>query len=195
MDISSIQLTNFFSHRNTNISLSGGLVGVFGPNGSGKSSLVTDSVTWCLWGKSRVGGAGDACISTGQAFCEVSITFRVSGNLWRATRTRVRDSKTVLELAGWKTDRWEELTGPTLKDTQLTVNNILGMSYDVFRNSSCIEQGQANSFSNLAPVEAANVILDILQLNKYKQYRQCAMEKEHRLENTVSGLKATIAVL
>ena len=68
MDIVGIQLTNFFSHRNTDIKLTGGLVGVFGPNGAGKSSLITDSVTWCLWGKSRVGGAGDACISTGQAF-------------------------------------------------------------------------------------------------------------------------------
>ena len=195
MDLSSIKLTNFFSHQNTDIKLTGGLVGVFGPNGAGKSSLIADSVTWCLWGKSRVGGAGDACISTGQAFCEVALTFRVNGTLWKVIRTRARDSKTVLELSVWKLDRWDERTGATLKDTQLSVCNLLGMSYEVFRNSSCIEQGHANSFSSLTPAEAANVILDILQLNKYKQYRQLAAEKALRLGQTVSGLLVSIKSL
>ena len=195
MDITSIQLTNFLSHRNTNISLSGGLVGVFGPNGAGKSSLVSDSVTWGLWGKARVSGAGDAMISTGQAFCEVTITFRVNGNLWKVTRTRARDSKTVLELYAWKLDRWEDLSGPTIKDTQIAIVNLLGMSYEIFKNSSCIEQGQANSFSQLTPAEAANVILDILQLNKYRQYRKLASEKASNLAASVGHFQTDISSL
>jgi DNA repair exonuclease SbcCD ATPase subunit len=195
MDITSIQLTNFLSHRNTNISLSGGLVGVFGPNGAGKSSLVSDSITWGLWGKARVSGAGDAMISTGQAFCEVAVTFRVSGNLWKVTRARVRDSKTVLELHAWKLDRWEDLSGPTIKDTQTAIVNLLGMSYEIFKNSSCIEQGQANSFSNLTPAEAANVILDILQLNKYRQYRKLASEKSSNLAASIGHFQTDISSL
>jgi len=195
MDLSSIKLTNFFSHRNTDIKLAGGLVGVFGANGAGKSSLIADSVTWCLWGKSRVNGAGDACISTGQAFCEVELTFRVNSVLWKVTRSRVRDSKTTLELALWKLDRWDDLAGSTLKDTQQAINGLLGMSYEIFRNSSCIEQGHANSFSSLTPAEAANVILDILQLNKYKQYRQCATEKTTTIEQSIMGLVTTIKLL
>jgi len=195
MDLVSIQLTNFFSHRNTDIELTGGLVGVFGPNGAGKSSLITDSVTWCLWGKSRVGGAGDACISTGQTFCEVSITFRVSNNTWKVTRARVRDSKTVLDLHTWKVDRWDELTGPTIKDTQNAITTLLGMSYEVFQNSSCIEQGNANSFSKLTPAEAASVILDILQLGKYKQYRRIAYEKATIVEQAILKLNLSIQML
>ncbi len=188
MDIAGLQLINFFSHRNTNISLSGGLVGVFGPNGAGKSSLIADAVTWCLWGKARVGGAGDAMISTGQSFCEVAVTFRVNGQPWKVTRARVRDSKTALDLSSWKQDRWTDLTGPTLKDTQQAIVGLLGMSYEVFKNSSYIEQGQANSFSNLTPAEAANVILDILQLNRYKQYRKLATEKVSNLSVTINRL-------
>ena len=195
MDLSSIKLTNFFSHRNTDIKLTGGLVGVFGLNGAGKSSLITDSVTWCLWGKSRVGGAGDACISTGQTFCEVTLAFRVNGNLWKVTRARIRDSKTTLEFAVWKIDRWNELTGATLKDTQQAIIRLLGMSYEIFRNSSCIEQGHANSFSSLTPVEAANVILDILQLNRYKQYRQCVTEKVVCLDSSLMSFSASIKSL
>ena len=195
MDIVELQLTNFFSHRDTDIKLTGGLVGVFGSNGAGKSSLIVDSITWCLWGKARVGGAGDAMISTGQTFCEVAVSFKVGGNLWRAIRTRVRDSKTTLELAAWKQDRWKEFTGPTLKDTQLLINKVLGMPYEVFRNSSCIEQGQANSFSNLTPAEAASVILDILQLNKYKVYRKLAAEKVSDLSASIKHFQIDIRSL
>ena len=195
MDLAGIQLTNFFSHQNTNISLSGGLVGVFGANGAGKSSMIADSVTWSLWGKSRVGGAGDEIISKGKTYCEATATFRVNEKLWKVTRTRIRDSKTQLEFAEWQQDRWNDISGPTLKDTQGLINKTLGMTYEIFRNSSCIEQGQANSFSQLAPSEAANVILEILQLNKYKQYRKIVSEKVLRLEQTATEVATKIRVI
>ena len=195
MDIAGIQLTNFCRHRNTNISLTGGLVGVFGPNGAGKSSLIVDAPTWCLWGKSRFSGAGDGLISTGQTYCEVAVSFRVNQKLWKVTRTRIKDSKTLLELSEWGLDRWDDVSGATIDDTQNKIINILGMSYKVFRNSSCIEQGQANSFSNLTPADAASVILDILQLNKYKRYRQVVSEKIVILERTVNDFTSKVKLL
>jgi DNA repair protein SbcC/Rad50 len=181
MDIKAVKLRNFLSHKGTVCAFSDGLLGIIGPNGSGKSSFIKDSITWCLWGKSRSNGAGDDLIHEDEDSCEVKIHFVVNSIGYGVRRERHRDKKTELKFAVWSGDTAEmiekDLTRATVKDTQEEINKVLGMTYEVFKNSCCIEQGEAGSFSNLTPKEAADVLLRILQLDKYWNYKIAATDK------------------
>lgn len=171
MDIKLIRIRNFLSHKNSKVYFNDGLTGLIGLNGSGKSSLVKDSVTWALWGKARSGGAGDDLIHYKEDKCSVEVFFDINGDRYSVSRSRIRNKKTTLEFAGYTSSYSEDMTRPTLKDTQEDINKVLGMNYDIFRNSCCIEQGQADSFSKLTPKQASYVILSILQLDKYDAYK------------------------
>jgi len=173
MNLLELRLINFLSHKDTSVKFSDGLWGILGLNGSGKSSLIKDAITWCLWGEARGGGAGDSLIHEDQDFCTVSIKLEISQRAYSVTRKRERNKKTVLKLESNDLD----ISGVVIKDTQKKINILLGMTYDVFKNSCCIEQGEADSFSKLSPKEAADVLLNILQLSKYWGYKVAATDK------------------
>ncbi|TDI96928.1 MAG: hypothetical protein E2O29_01460 [Deltaproteobacteria bacterium] len=179
MNLLSVSLNNFLSHKLTHVDFPEGLIGLVGLNGSGKSALVKESVTWALWGKSRIGGAGDDLIHYGESSCTAVIKFDVNGKIFKVLRKRTLGKKTelsfhILNSSGMVT---KELSRPVLKNTQEEINKVLGMNYDTFRNSCCIEQGEADSFSKLSPKEAAQVMLDILQLNMYDKYKKECIDK------------------
>ena len=176
MNLLSISLLNFLSHVNTKVTFDDGLTAIIGKNGSGKSSLMVDAVLWGLWGKSRSGGAGDELIRDGEPYCAVCITFEVNGQEYVVTRERRRGAKTVLTL-GKKCVEAGELSGATVKDTQATIDLLLGMSYDLFINSCCIEQGNIESFSTLTPAESSRVLRKVLKIERYDTYRESAMTR------------------
>ncbi len=173
MRLLQIEATNFLSHKRTCLEIPKGFIGVIGLNGSGKSSLIKDAVTWALWGRSRVSGAGDELIRVGTSLCSVTISFSVGTVVYHVTRKRIRGTKTELFLE----DNVCDLSKPTIKATQEEINRVLGMNYDVFVNSCCIEQGESGSFSNLDPSQAAMLLSKILQLDFYADCKVKATDK------------------
>lgn len=193
MKLISLKLNNFLSHKYTDIDFSEGLLGVIGSNGSGKSSLFKDSITWCLWGKSRSSGAGDELIFEGKKECIVAVGFSVNGTSYSVVRKRHKAKKTELFLSVWEGEYGNsfenDLSKAVLKDTQEEINKVLGMDYEVFSNSCCIEQGKFDSFSNLTPKEASNVILSILQLDRYSKYRDVANKRFSEIVSEIEKLE------
>lgn len=193
MNLISVSLSNFLSHKLTHVDFPEGLVGLIGLNGSGKSALVKESVTWALWGKSRVSGAGDALIHYKEKSCTAIVKFEVNEKVYKVTRTRLLNKSTNLSVERLDENdaTGKELSKSTARETQEVINSLLGMTYDTFRNSCCIEQGEADSFSKLAPKEAADIILSILQLNMYDTYKQecickCLEAKQEQEKLTVA---------
>lgn len=188
MRILSIDMRNFMSHIRTVFEIPDGFIGVLGHNGSGKSSLIRDSVTWALWGKSRVGGAGDDVITTGRDFTRVSVRVKSGDNLYSITRVRTLGDKTQLILEHLNGHKSTDLSGPTLRHTQDLINNHIGMDYNIFRNTCCVEQGESDSFSNLTPKEAGQIILKILQLDSYSGAQRGARLKLSEIRAEIDKL-------
>jgi DNA repair exonuclease SbcCD ATPase subunit len=180
MRIDKISVHNFLSHKHTELDITSmNPVIVVGENGAGKSSLVKDAVTWCLFGRARANG--DELITEGEKSCEVEVEFSLGQNAYRVRRVREREKKTTLNLdVSYIDGKGHPDNGATIAETQQKIENLLGMTYDLFIMSACVEQGKSDSFSVLAPKEAKHIIMKILRLDEYDKYLE---EVRLRLKN------------
>ncbi len=176
MNVTTIKLENFLSHKNTEFDITNiNPVIIVGNNGAGKSTLVKDSITWALFGKARA--SNDDVINDSEDETTVQITFTLNGRTYDVVRYRERERKTELHV-------WEdklEITGATIPETQKMIEKLLGMNCDTFTRTACIEQGKSDSFSALPPKDAKKVIMDILQLGIYETYLKTAKAKANDL--------------
>lgn len=181
MKLERIRLKNFLSHQETDFRLTDrNLVIVVGENGAGKSSLVKDSLTWALFGQAR--GSGDDLITDGESKATVAARFVLDEKLYEVVRERERGKKTSLHLRELRQGLADEepngtaqsLDGATIAETQAKIERLLGMDYNTFVCTACVEQGKADSFSALTPKEAKQIIMRILHLGEYDAYQAAA---------------------
>jgi len=147
-----------------------------GDNGHGKSALL-DAMTWALWGKARA-KRDDELITLGEEEMEVEFEFSLKDNHYRVIRKRDSRNRgrSVLELQVRHEKEFRSLTGPTMRETQKTINDTLRMDYDTFINSSFLLQGRADEFTIKPPAQRKQVLADILGLGLYDRYEQRAKE-------------------
>lgn len=193
MNIRSIKLHNFMSHRDTEIRLDSDLPYLFvGPNGSGKSSLVKDGVTYALFGCARASGAGDDLIYSGEKKCQVEVILDVNGVSYRIVRARDRGKKTDLKLFVKKDGLFADRTGPTATATQSDIERILGFNNDLFVVSACLEQDSRMNFSTLTPKQCKELLMRILDIERYSEYEEEARSEVTRLERIVENCRVDI---
>ena len=168
MNIHSVKLHNFLSHKDTAMAFGSTVPYLFiGPNGSGKSSLVKDSVTYGLFGAARARGAGDDLIHNAEKTCRVEVVFDVAGVLYRVVRVRERNKKTELTLHAKINDVFVDKTAATATATQTEIEKILGFNYDMFVVSACLEQDSKTNFSTLTPKQCKDLLMRVLDIDKY----------------------------
>lgn len=193
MNIHSVKLHNFLSHKDTEMVFDSTVPYLFvGPNGSGKSSLVKDSVTYGLFGVARARGAGDDLIYNAEKSCRVEIVFDVAGVVYRVVRARERNKKTDLNLYGQVNGVFVDKTAATATVTQSEIEKILGFNYDLFVVSACLEQDSKTNFSTLAPKQCKELLMRVLDIDKYSLYEGEVRAKINELEKRRDAGKATI---
>src|SRR5690606_28876957 len=135
-----LRLNNFMSYGTRAPSLDFGLFRVAclsGRNGQGKSALL-DAITWALWGEARKSSGSqkpdDELVRIGTREMEVELVFDLEGERYRVVRSYARSargktSKPGLELQVYEPDgdTYRPLTGATIRDTQETLNSLLGI--------------------------------------------------------------------
>ena len=84
--------------------------------------------------------------------------------------------------------------GNTLKETQAALNVLLGFDYDTLKCTSIFEQNSADAFSKLTPKEAKQLVMKILQLNKFDKYEKICREKTSLFSNTLFNINKEIDV-
>jgi exonuclease SbcC len=96
------------------------------------------------------------------------------------------------------------LQGRTTRETEANIVNLLGMDYDTFRHSVCFEQGKSDSFSLLTPKERKELVIKVLQLNRWGMYQEQAqiqlrdiegeldkqLDEAERLQRDIEQLKS-----
>jgi len=174
-----IQLRNFMCYRGEvdPLDFTGiHLACLTGDNGHGKSALL-DAMTWAVWGRARA-KRDDELITLGEQEMEVEFEFSLKDNHYRIIRKRDsrKRGRSILEFQVRHEEEFRLLTGPTIRETQKTINDILRMDYETFINSSFLLQGRADEFTIKPPAQRKQVLADILGLGLYDRYEQRAKE-------------------
>ncbi len=174
------------------------LICLTGKNGHGKSALL-DALTWALWGHARkISGAvkaDEGLLRLGQTRMMVSLEFILSGQIYRVRREFTKTyGKPLLaldfDMFDAKANKFISLTEKTSRQTQIKIEQLLGLDYETFINSAFLRQGQSNEFSKKSSKERKHILASILGLTKYDNLQQLALEKIKNLNEEKRGILA-----
>ena len=161
------------------------LICLSGKNGHGKSALL-DAITWALWGQARKVNAqskpDQGLLRLGQTDMMVCLDFIFNSQGYRVRRmysTKYGKPSAHVDFGTYnaQTDSYASLTEKTIRKTQEKIEQMIGLDYEAFINSSFLRQGQANEFSKKLPKERKDVLANILGLNRYEKAKKLAAEK------------------
>ncbi len=187
-----LHLRNFLSHRETDLDLRGvHLASLVGENGAGKSALL-DAITWVVWGRSRAPyGHDDDLVYHGENSLEVEYVFRMPYQggterhcriLRRREQRGRRSTGSILDFQMEADDGWRSLTSDSIRQTQATIIEYLGLDYDTFINSAYLRQGHADEFTIQTASERKRVLSAILGLDRWAEYLDRAKKQLSRVQ-------------
>lgn len=161
-----------------------------GENGHGKSALI-DAMTWALWGKAR-SRRDDELIHLGQDHMRVELDFALGDSAYRIMRQRSASGRgsTSLEFQALVNGSVRALTGDTLRETQETITDTIGMDYSTFINSALLLQGRADEFTNQPPGERKRILGEILGLSLYDKLEERAKKRTKAAELRLAEIGA-----
>jgi exonuclease SbcC len=199
-----LSLRNFLSYREPPpLDLRGvQVVCLSGDNGHGKSALL-DAITWVLWGcaRGRKRQDIDSLVHQGQREMEVEMEFALDGAIYRVRRLYQRPSprrptqhRLALQVAD-PPDRWRDISGDSLQETQGKINALLGMDYETFVHTAYLLQGEADRFSRATPQNRRLLLADILGLHVYQRACEAAKREADLRERDLARLGGEIAFL
>lgn len=162
------------------------MAAISGQNGAGKSSLL-DSITWCVWGSSRLGDSADQLIRLGQQAMYVEFSFQLDGHLYTVKRQRVLKGGGTTSLEFYSNSH--NLTEGTIKATQQKIIDTLHLTYETFVNSAFIRQGHADEFTTKGPSDRKRILADILGLAHYEILEEKAKEKAKEVQTKLQLLE------
>ncbi|MEL7674750.1 MAG: SMC family ATPase, partial [Chloroflexota bacterium] len=188
-----LEIRNFLAYRSPEPLVFEGihLACLTGPNGAGKSSLL-DAITWALWGRART-RSDDDLIHQGQSEMLVQLDFLQGEGRYRVVRKRqmgktARQGRSALDLFAWDEAKqaWQTLTGPSIRETDRKINELLSLDYETFIHSAFLQQGRADAFTVKTPADRKKILGDILGLEQWQTYEDRAKKELRQIEQEVS---------
>jgi len=194
----SLTLENFLSYRKPEepLNFEGFQVACLsGGNGQGKSALL-DAITWVLWGEGRKSQGtvkpDEQLMRSGASEMSVTLVFDLEGARFRVKRyfgksgsRKTQKSNLEFQIFDAEKGAFVTQTGARIKDTQLALNQQLGLNYETFINASFLLQGRSDQFTKQAPTERKRILADILNLQRYDKLKERASEKAKNARNAL----------
>ncbi len=183
---SSVELTNFLSHRSANgepvvFDFEGAVLwSVAGDNGAGKSA-VFDAITWTLYNQHR-GGTQDAqrLISHGADTAHVAFVFTLDGTRHRVERSVRRRGSAQRAAMRWSDDdeRWVEVPDTTSEGGFARWrDDLLGLSYEAFTHAVLLVQGGSDRLVASGARERFEILAQLVDLSSYRRLEERARER------------------
>lgn len=176
-----LTIKNFLSYGNEpqtiNLDINS-IISFTGNNGHGKSALL-EAITWALWGQARrgqgVSKSDDMIMHLGSSAMFVTLEIKVKNDYYKIHRTCEKKHNRIftgLELYSCNGEEETNLSSSHQKDTQLLIENIIGISYDMFINTVYLKQGSSNEFSKKTAKERKDILCSILKIDQIEEIRQ-----------------------
>lgn len=163
----------------------------FKSNGSGKSTVFTETLVWALFGETIRGYKGDDVVNKVAKKNTVVVTEIEddSGDLYRIERYRKhKEHKNHVRVFRNGTN----ITGKSDKDTNVMIEELIGMDYLSFTNSVMFGQGITKMFASATDSEQKKILERMLQISIFKSCQDKAKSHMAILGEQISGIKSTI---
>ncbi len=172
-----------------------GLFLICGKTGIGKT-MILDAMTFALYGKSSGKGRDDfaslRCEHVEDAPSETEFTFENEGKVYQFRRTYRKMRKNFKEEYFLGCQREDGVfdplfENPRAKDLNQKAEEIVGLSYDQFRQVMILPQGQFERLLTSGSGEKEEILSDIFNVYKWKEiaeiYREEAEERYQTCKN------------
>ena len=168
---------------------------ITGPTGSGKSSIL-DAVTLALYGLVPRAGSREVkeLISLGASQAKVQLDFRVGNTDYRVARK--------IPKQGAQSATFERLEGEVgvpevdrggLKALNERVIEILGLDYQSFTTAVLLPQGDFAKFLKGDVKERRNILIRLLDLDRFRRAGKLARQKAKELHTAVAANEELLA--
>lgn len=175
-----------------------GLFGIFGSVGSGKSSIL-EAISFALYGSTeRLNLAGRAYnmmnLKSNRLYLEFDF-YNYENKKFKVTREYKRNSRRFDDVTNAGAVFYEETNGNWIPLEHTNPEAILGLSYQNFKRTIIIPQGQFKEFLELGPTDRTKMMKEIFNLEKFDlQYKTAALRKKNdsaldQLEGKLSGFE------
>lgn len=151
--------------------INAGLFGIFGSVGSGKSSIL-EAITFALYGKIERLNSGDKRaynmmnLKSDTAFIAFDF-YNYEDKIFRVTREFKRNSKRFDDIKTPTIVFYEWINNDWIPLTHSSAEEIVGLSYDNFKRTIIIPQGQFKEFIELGATERTKMMKEIFKLHRY----------------------------
>ncbi len=158
--------------------ISSGVFGIFGAVGSGKSSIL-EAMIFALYGRSdRLNKGGDNLyynmLNLQSDEMSIDFTFSAGANndhRYRALVKAKRNKKNFDQVKADTRQLYQEVNGDWQPISQ-TAEEIIGMSYEHFKQTIIIPQGKFREFIDLAPKDRSEMMKELFHLHRFDLYEQ-----------------------
>lgn len=184
--------------------ISSGLFGVFGDTGSGKSTIL-EAITYALYGETeRLNNRDNRAynmmnLKSNRLYVEFD--FRNHEDvLYRATREVKRNQKNFDKVYSPTVMFYEQVEGRWVPLDHSNAERILGLSYNNFKRTIIIPQGQFKEFLELGPADRTRMMKEIFQLHRFdlqdnvKKLRAVSQSKLDHLQGHLQSFENVTTV-
>ncbi|MBN1339909.1 MAG: hypothetical protein JXA03_11330 [Bacteroidales bacterium] len=160
-----------------------GLFGIFGGVGSGKSAIL-EAITFALYGKTdRLNASGDSRnynmmnLKANELYIGFIFSAGTAGDTYLATAKSRRNTKKYDDVKTIERAAYRKQGGDWIPVALEEIENVIGLSYENFKRTVIIPQGQFQEFLQLGLKERTEMMKDLFNLSKYDLfYKVTALE-------------------
>ena len=151
--------------------INAGLFGIFGSVGSGKSSIL-EAITFALYGETERLNSKDKRaynmmnLKSDMAFIAFDF-YNYEDKIFRATREFKRNSKRFDDIKTPTVVFYEWINNDWIPLNHSNAEEIVGLSYDNFKRTIIIPQGQFKEFIELGAKDRTQMMKEIFKLHRY----------------------------
>lgn len=148
-----------------------GLFGIFGAVGSGKSSLL-EAITYALYGETERLNARDRRaynmmnLKSNRSYLEFDF-INFENRIFKVTREFKRNSKNFDDVKTTTVVLYEKSNEQWVPLESSNTQKIIGLSYENFKRTIIIPQGQFKEFIELGAKERTDMMKEIFQLHRF----------------------------
>ncbi len=187
MIIHSIELRNFLSHEDSRVNFDLGVNLITGKNGAGKSSII-DGIKFALFGDSRGGAVADM-VRNGSSEAFVKLDFSISSDHYTVTRTMSLGRSGIKSRDATLIKNNTEIAR-TVSAVNRAMEDILGITEDLFLNSVFVQQGEITSLVSENKSVRERTFSHILGLNFLQQLAQDIQDSTKMLRGRVDAMSS-----